>query len=488
MKKLLLSLIAASPLILFAQKMKKEKVESSFISYPVINTSSTDASSIKADFCAGELKPMGKSVQKTTNACKPKNGSIKDAKAIEVYYYNIKYLGPVSYLKLSNASGNVIAVERITTADPGQYEFGKDKCYFMESILESAYKKEGEKFEQKSIQAIKNSALDDAKGFVRTALFFSYVPQQIEVHYAKDKDFDYSSQEKAASIAVAGYEAIKNNADDKDAQSKLRQAISMWEKDMEISTPDDRKSKINKKVTLHLAENMATAYLYLREYDKAKEVLGKALELEKNITTNGTTHRRNLLATIDKYSRGYELNKDVPINDASVVIPIDVHPSTEIAQFTTAYNEYTKERMVQDFQNQQDAYEDGVASGEINPYQKYVMETSLGKQLTLPDLGAKLMKEPAGDKLEEFPEEITELTDLNMLILRGNNLKTIPASIAKLKGLKKLNLANNQLTSLPVEAIGELTELKTLILKGNSIKAADIANIQNLLPDCKIKQ
>ena len=108
------------------------------------------------------------------------------------------------------------------------------------------------------------------------------------------------------------------------------------------------------------------------------------------------------------------------------------------------------------------------------------------RAITSPDLASKLTKEPAGEKLNEFPEALVELTDLNILILRGNNLKTIPSSIGKLVNLKRLILTNNQLTTLPDE-ISELKNLKTLNMKGNNISPKEVSRIQSLLPDCKIK-
>jgi len=223
------------------------------------------------------------------------------------------------------------------------------------------------------------------------------------------------------------------------------------------------------------------------DFEKAKSVIQKALDLEKNFTTDGTREREALLAIIKSNSKGYAVNKNNPINVQVAKIAITTHPSSEIKAFEADYQKYGYAEAAQEIKEAKEEYDKGVESGEINPYQKYVMETSFGKQLTLPDLGAKMLKDPAGDKLDELPEAVTQLSDLNILILRGNNLKSLPASIGNLTELKKLNLTNNQLTSLPDE-LGQLKNLKTLILKGNSVSAADITKIQGMLPDCDIKQ
>jgi len=482
MKKLLLPLLIIALLIFVAQKIK-----SSFLSYPIIDAANVDVNTVKVDFCSGDMKFMSKSTKKTTNACKVKGGSIKDAKAIEVFYYNFTVLSPVSYVKISDSNGDVKFMEKVTDSEKSYVDFGKKKCYWAEPVLESAYKKEKSKFEGNSNKNNLKSSIKSANKFIDAALFFTYVPQEFGVFYVKSKDHDYSDLEKASAIAAEGYGGIKNNAESKEAQSKLKQAISMWEKALAESTPDDKKSRINKKVTLHISENLGRAYMYLMDFDNAQKAIGGALKLEQNFTNNGTTRRKALLAEIRKYKKGYELNKETPINLDAVKVNITTHPSSEIASFTDDYKKYGNAALVEEIKTSKEEYNKAVESGEVNPYQRYVIVATTGTQLTLPDLASKLAKEPAGEKLDELPEDVTKLTELTILILRGNNLKTLPASIGNLTGLKKLVLVNNQLTSLPDE-IGNLKSLKNLNIKGNNIPANEVARIQALIPNCKIKQ
>lgn len=486
MKKLLLPILIIAPLFFIAQNIKREKVKTSFLSYPKIDMTNMDVNSINVDFCSGDMKFVSKTTKKTTNACKAKGASIKDAKAIEVFYYNFTVLSPVSYLKISDSNGEIKYIEKVTEGVKSSVDFGKKKCYWVEPVLESAYKKEKTSFESKSNKENVKVSLKSARDFVNGALFFTYVPQEIMVHYVKSKDYGYSDLEEASAIAVEGFKGIKDNSQNKDAQAKLKQAISIWEKAMTESTPDDKKSRINKKVTLHVAENLGAAYLYLMEFEKAQKVVATALNLEKNITNNGTLRRKALLTTIRENKKGYELNKNTPINNNVVKVDIKTNSSSEIAQYTEDFKKFGNATVVEEIKANKEEYNKAVESGEINPYQRFVIAATTGNQLTLPDLASKLTKEPAGEKLNELPAAVTELTDLNILILRGNNLTTIPASIGKLSNLKKLVLANNKLTTLPDE-IGELKGLKTLNLKGNNINQEEVSRIQSLLPNCKVK-
>lgn len=71
--------------------------------------------------------------------------------------------------------------------------------------------------------------------------------------------------------------------------------------------------------------------------------------------------------------------------------------------------------------------------------------------------------------IRELPEEIGELTELKILILRGNYLSTLPKSIGKLSKLEELNLINNNMSHLPDE-ITELKNLKKLDLTINKLE------------------
>jgi GTPase SAR1 family protein len=87
--------------------------------------------------------------------------------------------------------------------------------------------------------------------------------------------------------------------------------------------------------------------------------------------------------------------------------------------------------------------------------------------------GAKeldLSKELDNEKLDELPESIGQLTQLQSLNLSNNQLKTLPESIGQLTQLQSLNLSNNQLKTLP-ESIGQLTQLQSINLFNNQLTA-----------------
>ena len=52
--------------------------------------------------------------------------------------------------------------------------------------------------------------------------------------------------------------------------------------------------------------------------------------------------------------------------------------------------------------------------------------------------------------LSRLPDAVTELSEIEKLVLENNNLIILPESINKLKNLILLNLKNNKLTNQPI--------------------------------------
>ncbi len=84
-------------------------------------------------------------------------------------------------------------------------------------------------------------------------------------------------------------------------------------------------------------------------------------------------------------------------------------------------------------------------------------------------------------KLETFPEEIFQMTNLKELIISKNRIKAIPSKIDELNFLEVLDCSNNRITSLS-DAIGNLENLTHLILNRNYISylPASIGNLKKI--------
>lgn len=475
-----------------AQNIKEEKVETAFLEYPRIPVKGMDFNTMNIDFAHSAFEIDELKMLKGTNLCKPKGGSIKDIQAIENYYYQVRYNLPPGLIRITDHAGEVLYTTYTNEAGPTWEEFGKQECYFLESILKSVWEKQKEEYEQMLQEQVSQDLYGRAQTFVNKSVSFSYTPETIEVYYVKkDKAFDYGAIEQAMHEAVKAYALLKNNYDDTNGRAGLETAIATWEKELAQADVENKKARIDKKVATHLHENAALAYAYLKNYDEALKHIKLALDLNANFTTNKTGYREGLQQRFYDQRKYYEMNKEVAVMIKEQQ-PKVVNRGTEAyGELKADYKAKEAEEMKEQMMAIKKTHAEEVAAGAINPYEEKITHTSTqGYLLILPSVSTmaySLDDMKAGmKKLDEFPMEVCELTQLNQLILKNNNIKTIPPEIKNLVNLKRLDLSKNELTTLPDE-LGQLKELKTLLLKGNAIPQGEIDKIQKALPKCKIK-
>ncbi|XP_012256134.1 leucine-rich repeat-containing protein 58 [Athalia rosae] len=87
----------------------------------------------------------------------------------------------------------------------------------------------------------------------------------------------------------------------------------------------------------------------------------------------------------------------------------------------------------------------------------------------------------SGNRLNDFPEQVLELTGLRYLYLGGNTITRITQDIWKLQRLQILSMGGNRLTEVP-STLGQLITLQALILCDNMLESLprSIANLKNL--------
>ncbi len=88
----------------------------------------------------------------------------------------------------------------------------------------------------------------------------------------------------------------------------------------------------------------------------------------------------------------------------------------------------------------------------------------------------------SSSSLSQLPAEISQLTNLTVLILNGNELKELPPEISQLTNLIELHLSFNSLRELPLE-LSQLTNLAYLSLSYNNLRylSPEIGQLTNLI-------
>lgn len=465
-----------------AQKIKSEKVTTSYLKYPKVQVNSLEGLILKAAK-SGDFFVGAPNLKDTKSKCMPKGGGLKDVMEVPTYYYEIPVKTPSVIVSVKNAAGDVIFAEEVLKAVEDQSLFGFDKCEnWYKATLEKNWTEQGAEFMTNGNKYRIESAVEEAQNRIKSDLFYELVSKELEVDWYKDKDYDYSELEKAAQIAVNGYEMLSTNYNSVAGKEKLSEAIDIWSEEIKELDEEDKKARINTKVGISIYTNLAQALMFAEKFDEASEAIQSAMALGPKNWTNATTMAQDdLLEEIR--NRKIDVAKfegSVPVY-APENIHIELVNDSQYASLKSDLTTYVGNEKANSFRAEMAMYEaekkqydEAVARGEINPYQdKMIKTTTQGYMLMLYNE-------------EEFPIEVTELTELNQLTIQNGSITSIPKEIAALENLKRLNLSKNQLTSLP-EEIGELKNLKSLNLKGNNIPQTDIDAIQAKLPNCKIK-
>ncbi|CAH1251186.1 LRRIQ4 [Branchiostoma lanceolatum] len=84
------------------------------------------------------------------------------------------------------------------------------------------------------------------------------------------------------------------------------------------------------------------------------------------------------------------------------------------------------------------------------------------------NVNGQLYLDLSNQGLTSIPEEVFDITDLEVLDVRNNKLTSIPEAIGRLQKLSRLNADGNKLTSLP-QAIGSLQGLEKLYVHNNDL-------------------
>ena len=87
--------------------------------------------------------------------------------------------------------------------------------------------------------------------------------------------------------------------------------------------------------------------------------------------------------------------------------------------------------------------------------------------------------------INEIPESIGAMTELQVLELAGNNISSLPETIGQLSNLRDLDLTDNKISRLP-NSFTELQGLETLYLKNNPIRKDIVDKLRKEMPRVKI--
>ncbi|MEW6469482.1 MAG: leucine-rich repeat domain-containing protein [Bacteroidota bacterium] len=515
------SLLILSAFASAAQNDRSKKVETKYLSLPGYDISVTDPSTVTIEFAMKDGVFGTEKVKEGESICKPTGGTVKDAVKVKSFYIEVPYTQQESYVVAKGPDGKIVYSEKSSETGQSLVRFGWDekmkqaKCEY--ALVPDKVKKDfaGQEasFKSNEHKKYENEVYGKAVADATARVSLSYMTEEFEVYSAKGKGNNYDELETAFDKAMAAYSSIKKNGFNNADLGKLKEAISVWEKELLTADLENKDARISKDIAKGLHENCARAYMYLYDFDNAKKHCEEFLKLYGNFSNNRSQAIDKLLKQIYIQKMGAEKNKALISDIAALHTKASAKGATPKSkllpgsEFSRLQSEFYSFKGTQSSALMQDKKNDVVTDPSANPYQKWYYPTAVGGEgiimnmppsalSGIPELkafpveiclytGAKqvvILK----NKISSVPADIGKMQSLEKLDLSGNQLTTLPAQIGQLENLEKLILDNNPIESLPKE-LGNCKKLKSLSLKGTKLTDAQIAEIQKMLPECKIK-
>jgi len=191
------------------------------------------------------------------------NKTTKQTVKQKVYYYTTSYNRPV-YVKIQH--GNEILFEGTLEASTVPKIFKSDKSPNMKTL------------EKRSVK----ESMKMASEFINSNYGYSQVSRTQSVRWIKNKKGNYDDLESAKDMALSSYEDFNGGKN----STELMEAITIWKAALKESSLEDKKARVNKKVTTILLLNIIEASLIIQNPTDAKAHM-KTLKTIKLSYANG---------------------------------------------------------------------------------------------------------------------------------------------------------------------------------------------------------
>lgn len=206
-------------------------------------------------------------------------GSLANAR--KVYYYRYSCLYPMK-IKITTKAGKEIYTR--TLAGPDRVFSYDAKAFATEAQAEEDYSENRRKHKRLAEKSIRQKLFGGITEILKSNYAKTNLDVQLQAGFAKGskKRFDFSDIDKAKTSLQ---QAIgKLNSDDvEEANADLKVVINICEKALTESKVDDKRARVNRKVTAMLHYNCGLAHFLMNNFKQAGKHLNKAKDIASKI-------------------------------------------------------------------------------------------------------------------------------------------------------------------------------------------------------------
>lgn len=422
---------------------------------------------------------------------------------VTIYIINVEIDMPV-YVRVTDRDGNILKEESLERKQVLRYDRRYENVYTDTEDGTSVSLSENNFFTAEarmaSFRSIGKAKLTrmailkrvgETLAYLHPEIYFKRFGDDFELSSGKGKNFNYDELDEAMKSAVK-----KLNADNEKA---IAPEMKVWEKYIAQYDNNTSNGMISKAIWEGLHNNLALAYMYQRDFEKAKyhADLGKT----SGVNLNGTIRSRKAMLEAqpdiqlpEKMQKFVDFRKAfanrtqnegrkyvITADRIGEFIAPDPEPVVEEEVILTGFEKYQARVFMPGTPSATLSLsilsDQDIAKGPFPTYLTRIeglttfdaagmgfteLPDSIGVMTTVDDLDL------GGNLFTELPESLGNLTELIVLRLAKNQLRSVPESLGNLSKLKSLNISNNELPNVPA-SLGNLANLRKLKLSNNRL-------------------
>ncbi len=231
---------------------------------------------------------------------KEETKKVDDKEVKKTYYYHQVTSDIAGKFMIVDKNGTEIYKDEFREGD--FQNVAKSDLYTTKSEAQTDYNKRKDAIISKSDNAALEKAMSAYKTYMDNYYGYYTAFDDALVATGKGKKHDYSDLDAALEKFQQAAEFY--NSGNKEKYKELAtECIKVWETALQEYDPDNKKARISKKNADWINFSIASAYLYLDDFDKAIEYMNKGQEIDAGLQS------RSVLASIKDRKYRYEQNK-----------------------------------------------------------------------------------------------------------------------------------------------------------------------------------
>ena len=150
-----------------------------------------------------------------------------------------------------------------------------------------------------------NTAINNVSSLLNSEIGYPKKRENTEVYVVKKfQNYSYEKLLNALNYAESGYAEVGLDINKSRAKVSLKKAVNIWEQEMEESNIENKKSRINAKISGLISANLADAYFWMEDFEKSNFYINKAINQG---TLKAKNHCKKLKRDIPGFKNRYNV-------------------------------------------------------------------------------------------------------------------------------------------------------------------------------------